>query len=139
MSVSSRPIHISIFEMCAQHLNAARVHAPTHADEDDAAAATPRDADQYMPPLEAQAQLQLLWQREGRLLGLLYRATKPHAAAPGGPPPRVLQWDPEGFRLFFIRTIAVPPPRFRPPMAMGDMVAEHAQNIYLTKASDVQR
>lgn len=44
----------------------------------------------------------------------------------------------EGFRMFFVRALAVPPPRFRPPMNMGDFIAEHPQNVYLTKVREVK-
>eukprot|EP00611_Tribonema_gayanum_P024980 TRINITY_DN5599_c0_g1_i6.p1 TRINITY_DN5599_c0_g1~~TRINITY_DN5599_c0_g1_i6.p1 ORF type:complete len:1786 (-),score=636.59 TRINITY_DN5599_c0_g1_i6:85-4983(-) len=93
----------------------------------------PKDEhDQYVSPLEAQAQMQLLWEKEGRLLSLLFKTSMPPPKLLSAPQP-VAGYDPQGFRLFFMKTIAVPPPRFRPPMVMADMVAEHPQNQYLTK------
>ena len=41
--------------------------------------------------------------------------------------------DAEGYKMFFLKTLAVPAARFRPPMQLGDIVAEHAQNVYLIK------
>ncbi|KAG5175481.1 putative DNA-directed RNA polymerase I subunit RPA1 [Tribonema minus] len=93
----------------------------------------PKDEhDQYVSPLEAQAQMQLLWEKEGHLLSLLFKTSMPPPKLLSAPQP-VAGYDPQGFRLFFMKTIAVPPPRFRPPMVMADMVAEHPQNQYLTK------
>ena len=40
-----------------------------------------------------------------------------------------------GYRLFFLRALAVPPPLFRPPMDMGSFIAEHPQNVHLTKVN----
>ncbi|CAM9947259.1 unnamed protein product, partial [Discosporangium mesarthrocarpum] len=40
---------------------------------------------------------------------------------------------PLGHRLFFLRVLAVTPPRFRPPMHLDELVVEHPQNTYLTK------
>ncbi|CAM9447200.1 unnamed protein product, partial [Chrysoparadoxa australica] len=77
--------------------------------------------DKFMPPSEAEAQLKLLWGKMGRLLSLVYCSSYGEGA------------EQDGYLMFFLRTIAVPPPRFRPPMTMGSMVAEHPQNVYLTK------
>lgn len=39
----------------------------------------------------------------------------------------------DGYRMFFMRTLVVPPSRFRPPMNLGDFIGEHPQNVYLSK------
>jgi DNA-directed RNA polymerase I subunit RPA1 len=39
----------------------------------------------------------------------------------------------EGYKLFFLRTILVPPNRFRPFAKVGDMVTDNPQNTHLTR------
>ncbi|KAF3442582.1 hypothetical protein FNV43_RR16498 [Rhamnella rubrinervis] len=39
----------------------------------------------------------------------------------------------EGYRMFFLETILVPPIKFRPPSKGGDSVMEHPQTVLLTK------
>lgn len=106
----------------------------------------------FMPPIEVEQQMKYLWKREAKVLDLVFdlgRATQaagkasPHARKEdeegddnGGrkvSSPAPAMASEEGFRMFFIRAMAVPPNRFRPPMQLGEMVAEHAQNIYLAK------
>jgi len=103
----------------------------------------------FLPPLEVELQMQQLWKREGEALDLVFssgrkRRDRPDAeggtsgaATPGGDAHGGGGGGDggvrDGYRLFFVRAVAVPPPRFRPPMHMGDMVAEHPQNGYLTK------
>jgi DNA-directed RNA polymerase I subunit RPA1 len=48
-----------------------------------------------------------------------------------------LQAAKEGYSIFFMRAVPVPPSRFRPPMIMGTMTVEHAQNHYLNKVLDL--
>ncbi|CAB9506211.1 DNA-directed RNA polymerase subunit beta' (Fragment) [Seminavis robusta] len=76
----------------------------------------------YMPPSEVMAQLQLLWANHSLLLDTVLFAghspTKDHKLS---------------YKTFFVNAIAVPPSRFRPPMTVGSMVAEHAQNDFLSK------
>lgn len=75
--------------------------------------------DKFMPPLEVELQMQHLWKREANVLNLLFNSGR----SPGA----------DGYKLFFITVLAVPPPRFRPPMNLGEYMAEHPQNIYLSK------
>lgn len=102
-------------------------------------------AHKFLPPLEVELQMQHLWKHEAGVLDLIFASGKksngrspPSAGngsgkSPGGSADGVSG----GFRVFFIRALAVPPPRFRPPMHMGDMIAEHPQNVYLTKVRGV--
>ncbi|GMF49967.1 unnamed protein product [Phytophthora fragariaefolia] len=80
----------------------------------------------YLPPLEVQSQLQLMWQNEDGLMELLYGDRN---IASG----RVTGRKSEGWRKFFLNVIPVAPSRFRPPVFMGDKQFEHAQNAHLSK------
>ena len=42
-----------------------------------------------------------------------------------------------GYTLFFLRALAVPPSRFRPPVIMGHMSIEHSQNYYLSRVLEL--
>lgn len=96
----------------------------------------------FMAPIEVELQMQQLWKKEKGALNLMFASGRTPSAlatvvvegserrlsiAQGG------TGGLDGYRLFFVRALAVPPPRFRPPMNMGDFVAEHPQNVYLTK------
>jgi DNA-directed RNA polymerase I subunit RPA1 len=76
----------------------------------------------YMPPTEVMAQCQLTWHHHGPLLSTLLFA--------GKSPITNLH---ESYRVFFCQVVAVPPNRYRPPMNMGAMRVEHAQNLYLNQ------
>ncbi|KAG7392674.1 DNA-directed RNA polymerase I subunit RPA1 [Phytophthora pseudosyringae] len=80
----------------------------------------------FLPPLEVQSQLQLMWQNEDGLMELLYGDRN---IASG----RVSGRKPDGWRKFFLNVIPVAPSRFRPPVFMGDKQFEHAQNSHLSK------
>lgn len=107
----------------------------------DAAAKTGAQAHKFMPPIEVELQMQQLWKQESSTLDLIFVSGRRNRSGPtdGAPSPSPtangVSGDgiSDGYRLFFVRALAVPPPRFRPPMNMGDMIAEHPQNVYLTK------
>jgi DNA-directed RNA polymerase I subunit RPA1 len=80
-------------------------------DEDD----VERTRDKYMHALEVEAQIKWTWQLEPFLCDSLF----------GG--------GVEGYKVFLLRAIPIPPARFRPPMTLGTMTVEHAQNAYLNK------
>lgn len=84
-------------------------------------------ARKFIPPLEVELQMKLLWKEEATVLNLVFNAGE--KGAESAPPER-------GYKLFFVSALAVPPPRFRPPMHLGDVVAEHPQNVYLNKVRD---
>lgn len=66
-----------------------------------------------------EAQLRLLWARHTELLEFIW------SRAVAGPVN-------ESWRLFFVKTVLVPPSRFRPPSTLGSSVAEHPQNVALS-------
>lgn len=101
--------------------------------------AAPSKQKKFMPPIEVELQMQLLWKKEHKVLDLVFAAGRSNGSSGNGNANGVdsnggAQGEVGGgYRLFFMRVIAVPPPRFRPPMDMGGIVAEHPQNVHLTK------
>lgn len=79
----------------------------------------------YLPPLEVQSQLQMMWKNEDGLMELLYGD---RSIASGRIKARA-----DGWRKFFLNVIPVAPSRFRPPVFLGDKQFEHSQNQYLSK------
>jgi len=69
--------------------------------------------DKYMHPAEVKAQVERTWKTNSELLEELLAV--------------------QGPQIFFMQAVPVPPNRFRPPMHLGGMVVEHAQNLYLNK------
>ena len=73
--------------------------------------------DNFMHALEVEAQIRLTWKLQpficSKMIGTAHSK--------------------EGWGVFFMRAIPVPPSRFRPPMVMGSMQVEHSQNVYLAK------
>lgn len=83
--------------------------------------------DKFMHALEVEAQAQITWQFESFLCTKVFG----NAHAQRGVK------DEKGYGIFFMRAIPVPPSRFRPPMVMGTMTVEHAQNHYLNKVLEL--
>jgi DNA-directed RNA polymerase I subunit RPA1 len=88
------------------------------------------EADKYLVPLEVEAQLKLLWLSPAQPL-LSYVWSRALGGAGGAHYPK------EEYRLFFVRTVLVPPNRFRPPSLLGDITSEHPQNQQLAKVLSV--
>lgn len=84
------------------------------------------ETDKYLVPLEVEAQLKLLWLSPAQPL-LSYVWSRALGGAGGAHYPK------EEYRLFFVRTVLVPPNRFRPPSLLGDITSEHPQNQQLAK------
>ena len=85
-----------------------------------------KESDKYLVPLEVEATLQLLWKYHANVLDFVWgRATRGDRAS--------VSVDTEGWRLFFLRAILVPPSRFRPEAHIGDAVSDHPQNAHLSK------
>jgi DNA-directed RNA polymerase I subunit RPA1 len=83
-------------------------------DEDDADDnETPSAKDKYVHPAEVQAQMRRTWQTNPELCNFAFAV--------------------QGYEIFFIQAVPVPPNRYRPPMHLGGMMVEHAQNGYLNK------
>lgn len=124
-------------------------------------ASTKKAVHKFMPPIEVELQMQLLWRKECSTLNLLFSSGRDglmmRNSGVGNGRGRIGSGEgneateknaakaitaaaaEEGFRLFFVQALAVPPPRFRPPMDMGDFVAEHPQNVYLAKVRKRRR
>lgn len=84
----------------------------------------------FLPPLEVQSQLQMMWDAEEGLMELLFGD---RAVANG----RLRGAKLEGWRKFFLNVVPVAPSRFRPPVFMGGQMFEHAQNTALGKILQV--
>ena len=86
------------------------------------------DTDKYLVPLEVEAQMKLLWLSSSQpLLSYIWRRA---TNAVGKDSKR---YHREEYRLFFCRSIVIPPNRFRPPSVLGDVTSEHPQNQQLSK------
>ncbi|TMW68505.1 hypothetical protein Poli38472_005973 [Pythium oligandrum] len=97
--------------------------------EDDSKFANAEDStsgSKFLPPLEVQSQLQMMWRSEDGLMELLYGDRN---VANG----RIRGAKPEGWKKFFLSVVPVAPSRFRPPVFMGGQMFEHAQNTALSK------
>jgi DNA-directed RNA polymerase I subunit RPA1 len=80
----------------------------------------------FLPTLEVQSQMQLMWKYEDGLMELMFGDR--HVASG-----RIRGVMPTGWKKFFLNVLPVIPNRFRPPVFMGDTQFEHAQNTYLSK------
>jgi DNA-directed RNA polymerase I subunit RPA1 len=69
--------------------------------------------DKYMHPAEVQAQVKRTWETQPEICDAVFAV--------------------QGSDVFFLQAVPVPPNRFRPPMHLGGMIVEHAQNFYLNK------
>ena len=83
--------------------------------------------DKFMQALEVEAQARLAWKFEALICSKVFG----NAHCLSG------ESDVNGYSIFFMRAIPVPPSRFRPPMIMGTMTVEHAQNHYLNKVLEL--
>lgn len=115
----------------------------------------PAKQDKFMHALEIEAQCRLTWEKqpflctkffgsahspEGNTSTSIYESSYSLDATAHGHRPRSTSNAAEqvsgggnGYTFFFMRAIPVPPSRFRPPVAMGNMTVEHSQNYYLSK------
>lgn len=87
----------------------------------------------FIPPIEVELQMQHLWSKEATTLDLVFSSGRRGVSSDSCGEGEGSAGIENGFRMFFVRALAVPPPRFRPPMDMGGFIAEHPQNVYLTK------
>jgi DNA-directed RNA polymerase I subunit RPA1 len=94
--------------------------------------------DKLLHALEIEAQVKLTWNHHTLLCSKIFGPVGGSATDMDTiNATRELKSDDEGYKIFFMRAIPVPPSRFRPPMATGMMVVEHAQNHYLSKMIDL--
>ena len=82
--------------------------------------------DKYMHALEVEAQLKLTWRMQPYLCSRAFALSHTRKKSPA-----------KGYTAFFLRAVAVPPSKFRPPMVLGSMTAEHSQNLNLTKVLEL--
>lgn len=82
--------------------------------------------DKFMHALEVEAQVRRTWQMDPVLCYYIFGGPTTTTQSDTGD-------DGEGYRVFFLRAIPVPPSRFRPPMMMGSMTVENSQNMYLNQ------
>ena len=118
-------------------------------DDESEAAAAARRSGHFMPQTEVAAHMQLLWRTEHNVLRRVFLPVRAdgalarHGSTKGRSstndiPPRVSSSGTapaaaDGWRHFFLKLLPVPPPRFRPPTKLGEMQAEHPQNVYLAR------
>ncbi|GMH57319.1 hypothetical protein TrST_g8289 [Triparma strigata] len=82
--------------------------------------------DQFMTSLEIQAQVKLTWEKTSYLSSRIFGTAHCEGKNTG-----------KGWTMFFMRTVCVPPSRFRPPMVLGNMTVEHSQNLYINKIIEI--
>ncbi len=93
------------------------------------------------PPFgtQVEAQLKLLWKQDAGIMTALYGQALNHGGTgttTNNTPPFHAVYD--GYQIFFLRALAVPPTRFRPSRKVdADTEAEHPQNICLSKVNDL--
>ena len=106
--------------------------------------------DAYLPPMEVEAIVELLWRYHPEIMDFIWsRATGGSALAGGDSVYGALnsiakkstdskhhnnssKMNSNGWRIFFLRCVLVPPNRFRPAAHIGDSVSDHPQNVHLT-------
>jgi hypothetical protein len=81
-----------------------------------------------MFPIEVERHLQLLWKNELSVMTAIYNSTSNADVCPATALKRQQDW-----RMLFVRVLAVPPSRFRPPVVLGELTFDHAQNHYYKK------
>jgi len=89
----------------------------------------------YVLPEESETQLKRLWQNESDIVSHIFNFTLAEAKrSKFGSCPVVSTSSSSTYKIFFLRRIAVPPPRFRPPQKINGESFEHAQSVVLGKA-----
>ena len=89
---------------------------------------TQDDKEKYLPPLEVEAQIKALWKEQTNFLDYVWNRSGSNA--------KVINGISNGWKIFFMRSVLVPPSRFRPAAKVGDVVSEHPQNSSLAKILD---
>ena len=88
----------------------------------------PKSKEKYLPPLEVEAQIKAMWKEETNFLDYIWNRS--------GTAAKVIDGVSNGWKIFFMRSLLVPPSRFRPSSKVGDSVSEHPQNSNLVKILD---
>jgi DNA-directed RNA polymerase I subunit RPA1 len=87
--------------------------------------------DKFMHALEVEAQVRRTWQTDPVLCHYIFGGPTTTTTTTANGSNHGEEGD--GYRVFFLRAIPVPPSRFRPPMMMGSMTVENSQNMYLNQ------
>ena len=85
----------------------------------------------FIPPLEAEMRMRLLYKEEHSIINLIWYPQLTEAGYlqnPSGHP----EHETDGYQIFFVRTILVTPSRFRPPQHLHGESYEHPQNVFLS-------
>jgi DNA-directed RNA polymerase I subunit RPA1 len=75
--------------------------------------------DQYMHAGEVYAQMKRMWKLDPYLCNFIFGNCG--------------SWSEDGYQIFFLQAVPVPPSRFRPAMHLNGMAVEHSQTQYLSK------
>ena len=93
----------------------------------------------FMHPSEVQEQMKLLWKNEYAFLQRVWGTKRGSSVLARKQPsfalPLKIKQIPgkDGYKVFFMNSVAVPPNRFRPPQVIGGRSFEHAQNVSFAK------
>ena len=86
----------------------------------------------FIPPLEAEVRMKLLFENEHRVINLIWSPQLTEAGYIHNPSGH-FENESDGYRIFFVRTILVTPSRFRPPQHLHGESYEHPQNVFLSQ------
>ena len=86
----------------------------------------------FLPPLEAEVRMRLLYEANHDIINLIWYPQLTEAGAILNPPSAPEHAN-DGYKIFFVRTILVPPSRFRPPQHLHGESYEHPQNVFLSQ------
>lgn len=106
---------------------------------------------QYVTPLEVLTHFQYLWQNEEEIVNIIWTSAL-------SPPVVMKETQNEGYRIFFLFVLPIPPNKFRPAnkvcakyimlsffvsslwiSQVNGMLTDHAQNFYYTKVLQLSR
>lgn len=87
------------------------------------------EADKYLPPVEVEAQIKLLWQQHPEILNFMWMRAFTSGASIGSVDLKTA----DGSKIFFMRVVLVTPNRFRPAAKIGDSISDHPQNTHLKR------
>jgi len=109
---------------------------------DDDAAQEGKRVPILMFPTEVEKHLELLWKQEADVLTSLWGNVSDLMTGESSDfsrPSATKNSDSnsDGWRMFFLRVLCVPPSRFRPPTRFGDMLVDHPQNVFFRHLLDL--
>ena len=87
--------------------------------EDEDGSGEKKEQDHFMHTKEVQAQMKRTWKTDPYLLSCLFGSGD--------------CFDENGYKIFFLQVVPVPPNKFRPSLEMMGSTVEHSQNQYLSK------